>query len=234
MSENSTRIALLGDYDETVTAHRAIPLALALAADSLALEIDFDWIDSDSFDLAVLRDYDALWCVPNSPYRDRDAVLSAIGFARENNLAYLGTCAGFQHAALEFARFALGHAAADSLEDNPDTTMPLLAPMLCRLNDASDAINLTDGSIARGIYQQQRIIEEYNCGFALNPDYLSIFDGSAMCFSGFDDAAGPRILEIPAHRFFLASAFQPERSAFGQQAHPLITAFVQAARADQS
>ncbi len=234
MNEPGIRIALLGDFDAAITAHQAIPLALALAANKLMLKIDFDWIDSDRLDLALLRNYHALWCVPNSPYRDRDAVLTAITYARENNLAYLGTCAGFQHAALEFARSALGYADADSLEDNPDTTMPLLAPMLCRLSDESDAINLTGGSIAHSIYQQERIVEEYNCGFSLNTEYLSLFNNSAMRFSGFDDAGGPRILEIPAQRFFLASAFQPERSAFREESHPLITAFVQAARTDQS
>ncbi|MBF2937555.1 hypothetical protein HKT46_21680, partial [Pseudomonas aeruginosa] len=41
------RIALVGDHDPHITAHRAIPLALRLAGEALGLEIAFDWLASD-------------------------------------------------------------------------------------------------------------------------------------------------------------------------------------------
>lgn len=140
-----------------------------------------------------------------------------------------GTCAGYQHAALEFARNALGYTDADSLEDRPDTQMPLIAPLVCRLAGTADAINILAASRAAEIYRCERVVEEYNCGFGLNAELLEIFSGSNLRFSGFDDHGDPRILEIPQHRYFIATAFQPERSAYRRQAHPLIRAYLAAA-----
>ena len=42
------RIALVGDRNDAITAHRAIPLALGLCAESLALTLSFDWLASDA------------------------------------------------------------------------------------------------------------------------------------------------------------------------------------------
>lgn len=223
------KIALIGDYREAVTAHRAIPLAIELAARELAIESGYEWIGSEAVVVDDLHDFDAIWCVPDSPYRNRDGVLAAIRYARENDLPYLGTCAGFQHALLEYARDVLGYDNADSTEDNPQTEMPLLCALQCRLSDQPDRIRVTPGSLAGELYRLDSVIEEYNCGFGINPDYVSIFDHSGMKFSGFNDACEPRILEIPAQRFFIATAFQPERSAFKQQVHPLIAALLSAA-----
>lgn len=67
------RIALVGDHDPHITAHRAIPLALRLAGEALGLEIAFDWLASDRLPAEpALERYDGFWCVPGSPYRDAD------------------------------------------------------------------------------------------------------------------------------------------------------------------
>jgi CTP synthase len=58
---------------------------------------------------------------------------------------------------------------------------------------------------------------------------VNIFGNSNLRFSGHDDNGDPRICEITAHRFFIGTAFQPERSALKQTVHPLITAFLAAA-----
>ena len=63
----------------------------------------------------------------------------------------------------------------------------------------------------------------------INPDYLQIFAGSGLKFCGHDDSGEPRIYEITHHRFFVETAYQPERSAFNREAHPIITAFLMAA-----
>ncbi|SQK96380.1 CTP synthetase [Pseudomonas aeruginosa] len=77
------RIALVGDHDPHITAHRAIPLALRLAGEALGLEIAFDWLASDRLPAEpALERYDGFWCVPGSPYRDADAVLRLIAHAR--------------------------------------------------------------------------------------------------------------------------------------------------------
>ena len=114
------KIAVIGDYDETDRAHQAVPPALGIAAESLQAEIDSSWIRSSELAAAELRDFDAFWVVPLSPYQDPPAVIDAIGFGREQDLPYLGTCADYQYAVLEYARNRLGLSAADSIEYNPE------------------------------------------------------------------------------------------------------------------
>ena len=63
---------------------------------------------------------------------------------------------------------------------------------------------------------------------AVTADYLDIFDGSDMTFTGFDADVDPRALEIPSNRFFIGTAFQPERHGLRKQLHPLVLAFVKA------
>lgn len=224
------KIALVGDYDPVVLAHQVIPQALALAATGLSMELETSWIRSAEVLPEELGEFDGLWCVPFSPYRNPERVVEAIHFARLNDLPFLGTCAGYQHAVLEYARNALGYADAASIEDDPETAMPLVSALVCRLTDETDSIRLKSGSFVAGIYQLDQIEEEYHCGFGVNREYLNLFDQSGMTFSGFDSAGDPRILEIRQHRFFIGTAFQPERSAQLAITHPLVRAFLQNAR----
>src|SRR5687768_1501299 len=108
---SSLRIGLIGDFDATAPAHQAIPLALELAANELAIPVRLEWVPTEEIHTTErFARFDALWCVPASPYRSMDGALLAIRFAREEGLPFLGTCGGFQHAVVEYARHVLGWA----------------------------------------------------------------------------------------------------------------------------
>ena len=219
------KIALIGDYDEAVPAHQAIPLAIKLSG---VEGVSFKWIHSTEVDPAQLSNFGGIWAVPASPYLNMENILSGIQFARENDIPFLGTCGGYQHAALEYARNALGFSEADNAEVNPEAKMLLIAGLSCKLYDVKNEIKLTIGSFIHAVYDADRISEEYFCGYGVNANYLSIFENGGLKFSGFDDDGDPRILELPANRFFIGTAFQPERSAFQGQPHPLVSRFVNA------
>ena len=105
------RIALVGDYDATKVAHRAIPIALKWAVDELRADVTFEWLPSRELRPAAqarLEPYAALWCVPGSPYQNTQGVIDAIRFARVQRRPFLGTCGGFQHALLEYAQAVWG------------------------------------------------------------------------------------------------------------------------------
>ena len=107
--KDTLRIALVGDYNAGITAHQAIPLAIDDAAAVLELLADYDWLASTEITSAEdLVGYDAIWVVPGSPYKNTEGALTAIRYARENSIPFLGTCGGFQHAILEYARNVLG------------------------------------------------------------------------------------------------------------------------------
>lgn len=223
------KILLVGDYDRKVVAHQAIPRAIELSARLLKAKAEQVWIGTRELDPAVLPDCDALWCVPFSPYEKPEAVIAAIRIARENDIPFLGTCAGYQHAVIEYARNALGLVSAASIEDEPAAKIPVITALGCGLYDESRVINIERESRAGDIYRADRIMEEYHCGFGVNPELVHIFENSELKFSGHDESGEPRLCEIPGHRFFIGTAFQPERSALKSSVHPLITAFLRAA-----
>jgi CTP synthase len=222
-------VSLIGDYDAGVVAHQAIPRAIELAANALELDVEHEWVRTSAVELDELVDADAIWCVPASPYANPQAAIDAIRLARENDIPFLGTCGGYQHAALEYARNVLGRADAASSEEDPDASMPLIGPLTCRLSNEAFPVNLEAGTRIAAIYARPRIEETYNCGFGVNRRYLSIFESGDLRFSAFDDEGDPRALEIASHRFFIGTAFQPERSALTGTEHPLIMAFLEAA-----
>src|SRR5437879_482900 len=133
---STIRIALIGDFDPTAKAHQAIPVALRLAAEALQRVVEGIWIVTDSIQTdpaEQLADFAAIWCVPKSPYRSMNGALTAIRFARETGRPFLGTCGGFQHAVLEYARNVLGLYSADHMESNPEAEIPLITPLACSL-----------------------------------------------------------------------------------------------------
>ena len=232
-------IALIGDHDESVTAHQAIPLAIGLAANALQIDTTIEWVSTESVSSENLSQFHAIWCVPASPYKNIDGALTAIQFARRNDIPFLGTCGGYQHAILEFAQHVLGFEKAiiekgGNVEHNPETEMPLISVLSSALIEKSAEITLAAESQVATYYQSkkdraEKITEDYHCRLGINQDYLFIFDGSDLYFSGHDVSGAPKIFEIPQHRFFIGTAFQPERSALKEQVHPLITGLLQAA-----
>lgn len=226
-------IAMIGDYEPAVTAHIAIPKALSLSGAQLNIDVVASWIATPTLGTRhgkdLLKRYDGIWCVPASPYRDRQAALDAIRFARDSATPYLGTCGGFQHAVLEFAINVLGHAEADSIEDTPGTKVPLISQLVCALREVEAQIKITENSRLAGYFASDTIVETYNCSFGFNPAFEDWFNETALKISARDRDNDPKAIEIPTHPFFIATAFQPERSALKQQSHPLIDGFVAAA-----
>ena len=225
------RIGLVGDYSPAVTAHAAIPEALALAAGEAGAEVETTWLATEEMARRVgrLPSFDALWCVPGSPYVSMDGALRAIRFARERRRPFIGTCGGFQHALIEYARNVLGRREADHAESNPGAVMPLIAPLSCSLVGARGTIRLEEGSRVRGFYGKGEVMEQYHCSFGFNTRYLSLLETGEMRVTGVDADGGPRVVELTGHPFFIATLFQPERSALAGVAHPLICAYMRAA-----
>lgn len=222
-------IGLVGDHDATVTAHRAIPLALGLAAEALAIEIRPEWVPTHEIrEGARVAAFDALWCVPASPYENMEGALSAIRFAREMHRPFLGTCGGFQHAVLEYARNVLGWEDADHAETAPDAARPVIAPLACALVEVRDAICLRTGTRIASAYGESEITEGYHCNYGLNPAFRERLVAGPLRATAEDKAGEVRAVELDGHPFFVATLFQPERAALEGRLPPLVAAFVRA------
>jgi CTP synthase (UTP-ammonia lyase) len=229
METTATRIALIGDYDLQVTAHQAIPIALGMAAEALQLDVQFRWLATDQISANTpLQDFDGFWCVPGSPYRDMDGALRAIRFAREQQRPFLGTCGGFQHAVLEYARHVLGWEDAEHGETHPDAARALLTPLTCSLVEAVDSIHLVEGSLIANAYETTEIHEGYHCRFGVNPEFERELLIQQLHAVGHDSQGDLRAVELKGHPFFVATLFQPERAALKGVLPPLVRAFIKA------
>jgi CTP synthase (UTP-ammonia lyase) len=227
----SIRIGLIGDYDPEVKAHIAIPRAVALASHTNSFDAEIHWLPTpllESNDEHALSTYDAFWCVPGSPYASMDGALCAIRFARERGYPFLGTCGGFQHTIIEYARNVLGLTEADHAESNPTATMPIIAPLTCSLVGAQGTIRLLPNSRISAIYGSSETVERYHCNYGLNSNFKSLLEQSEMQITGEDSDGETRVIELAHHPFFIGTLFQPELSAFAGVAHLLIMAFLQA------
>lgn len=228
----SVRIALIGDNNAAVKAHQAIPRALVLASQATGHGCEWEWFhmstvaEDPSAQLAGLH---GVWCVPASPYANTAGALAAIRFARLTARAFLGTCGGFQHALLEYAQAVWGVARPAHAELDPNAVDPVIAPLACSLVEQCGDIRIEPGSRLAGIYGAAAATEEYHCRYGLRSVTAADWRRGPLKVGARDAEGEVRAIELEGHPFFIATLFQPERSALADRPHPLVRAFVAAA-----
>src|SRR5512143_1919603 len=200
------RIALVGDYNRDVTAHQAIPRALALAQEATGVAVAPVWVSTEQAGAEVtLREFGAVWCVPASPYRSTAGALAAIRLARTTPLPFLGTCGGFQHALLEYARAVLGWQDAAHAELDPAATRAVIAPLACALVETRGRVRFEPGSRLAEAYGVAEAEEGYHCRFGVNPEFLGALTAGSLCITARDPAGEVRGVELAGHPFFVAT-----------------------------
>jgi CTP synthase (UTP-ammonia lyase) len=226
---HSLQIGLIGDRNDDVVAHRAIPLALGMAAEACGVEIEPVWVPTDEVgNGAALAEFDGLWCVPASPYLSMEGALTAIRVARERHVPFLGTCGGFQHAVIEYARNVLGWVDAEHAETSPEAPRQVIVPLLCSLVEVTAAVNLVEGSRLALAYGASSIVEGYHCNYGLSSDFRAALADGPLRIDAVDDAGDVRGVELDDHPFFIATLFQHERAALQGRLPPAVRAFAQA------
>ena len=128
---------------------------------------------------------------------------------------------------IEYARTVLGLTGADHAETNPSAALALITPLVCSLaGGAQGVIFFRPGSRIAAIYGEPNATEEFNCNYGMSPDHQSLLESSDLHVTGVDSENEARVVELTGHPFFIATLFQPERSAFKGVVHPLLRAFV--------
>ncbi|WP_107056812.1 glutamine amidotransferase-related protein [Streptomyces sp. NRRL S-378] len=227
------RIALVGDRSPHVTSHTRIPLLLDALAARDGLVLDAYWIPTgDAAAEAAagnLARFDAVWVLPGSPYASEAGALAAIRVAREEGIPFLGTCGGFQHTLLEYARSVCGLADVAHAENDPGARDLLIAPLACSLVGHEGLVRAEPGSLAEAALGAERSMERYHCNYGPAPRHLPALIAHGLRLSGHDENGQARIAELPGHPFFLATLFQPELRGDTARPHPIIRALAAAA-----
>jgi CTP synthase (UTP-ammonia lyase) len=225
-----TRIAVLGDRNEDFSTHRELDAALGL----LPAGVQAGWVASDApkaAGLGAAGSVDGLWIAPGGPYRDNASVLAAIGRAREAGVPLLGTCSGFQFAALELARALAGVPDPRHAELEPDAAAPFVAALACRVDGEHRTVACTPGTRLAELLGETPFDGLFFCGYAPTEAAAAALAAAGVAIAARAEGVGPVALELPGHPFFMATLFHPQAGALaGRPLSPLIAAFAAAAR----
>jgi len=223
-------IILIGERDLSIPAHAGIEASLKLFRDHTNSRLNFRWINTEQIMVespaSILGSACGVWCTPGSPYESTEGALQAIRFAREEGIAFLGTCGGFQHALMEFSQNVLGRT-ADHQEMNLAAKDPLIVKLSCSLVGANAKVIAVPGTAFAKLLGGDESVEEFNCNYGLAPGLEPIFSGSDLKFVAYDEAHQVRAFQLSNHPFFVGTLFQPERCALRGTLHPLVGAFFQ-------
>jgi CTP synthase (UTP-ammonia lyase) len=222
----ATAIALVGDRDPRYLTHRELDAALTL----MPAEVEARWVATDEPDAARLDRFDALWVVPGTPYRDDRPVFAGIERARTEGVPILGTCGGFQHMVVEFARNAAGIREAAHAETDPGAAVHAVSPLACSLEGQVRQVTTVPGTRVAELCGPGPFPGFHWCNYGVDPGLLDRLVASGLVVSGTAPDAGVEAIELPGHPFYLATLFQPQvGSSETGKLHPLIDALVEAA-----
>jgi len=225
----NTSIALIGEYTPTFPPHASTNAAIEHSRKLLGADITADWVSSEDVEPGLFARYSGIWIAPGSPYKSMEKTLWAIRHARENNIPFLGTCGGFQHMVIEYARNVLGFEDAQHAEYDPYASKLFISQLACSLAGREMQLGFLPGSQVAEIYGGLSATEHYYCNFGVNPDCVGQLRQGPLNISGSDIEGEVRVLEYPGHPFFIGTLFVPQTRSKPETPHPLVTAFLRAA-----
>ncbi|MCL7421870.1 MAG: CTP synthase [Methylobacter sp.] len=221
-------IALLGEYTPAFPPHAYTNAAIEHSRALLNEDIDATWVSTENINQQLFEDFSGVWIAPGSPYRNLEKTLWAIRHARENKIPCLGTCGGFQHIVIEYARNVLGFEDAQHAEYDPYASRLFISQLACSLAGRQMQLNFAPGSQVAGIYGEISVKEHYYCNFGINPDCVHELQQGPLRISGSDAEGEIRVIELPGHPFFIGTLFVPQARSTPETPHPLVTAFLAA------
>jgi len=244
------KIAVIGKYFDTgdfvlSDAYVSVIEAVKFSAYWQNVKPELTWINAKEYELgkrkvSELKNYNGVIVPGGFGTNGVEGILSAIKFARENKIPYLGLCYGMQLAVIEYSRSVAGFKGAHTTEVNKNTIIDIMEDQKDRLKDgklggtmrlgAYSAI-LKPKTLAYEAYKTTRISERHRHRFEVNSNYIERLEKAGMIFSGKSpDGRLCEIAELPknVHPFFLSTQFHPEFKARPLSPHPLFTAFIKA------
>jgi len=241
--KSEVNIGLIGKYVELKDAYKSIAEAFTHAGVANECKIKLERIHSEELNEdnagEKLQDLNAILVAPGFGERGIEGKISAIKFARENNIPFLGICLGMQCAVIEFGRNVLGLKDAQSTEIDPSTTHPVIAIMEDQkevkakggtMRLGACPCNINPDTRAFECYGRAKISERHRHRFEFNNEYLADYEKAGMICSGINpEGELVEIIELKDHPWFVGVQFHPEYKSTVAKPHPLFVNFVRAA-----
>ena len=251
-SDNEVNIAMVGKYIGLADSYKSLSEALIHAGIKTRTKINTVYVDSEEIERNVsecLQNVDAILVPGGFGNRGIEGKISAVKYARENGLPYLGICLGMQVAVIEIARNLAGLKNSDSTEFNKNTDHPVIA-LITEWQDAKGTqekrskgsdlggtmrlggqdCKLIEGSLVRELYKSDSVVERHRHRYEFNNKYKEKLESVGMSIAGYSvDEELVEIIEIPKHPWFVGCQFHPEFTSTPRDGHPLFTSFIEAA-----
>jgi CTP synthase len=237
-------IALVGKYldigdFQLKDSYLSVAAALSHAGAKNNVRVNINWVNAKDIEgrKVDLSKFDGILVPGGFGNSGVEGKILAIGYARKNNIPYLGLCYGLQLAVVEFARNVCD-LDASSTEINPNVEHKVIdiMPEQLKVNMKGGTMRLGEytailrrGSKVASIYGTDQISERHRHRYEVNPDYHNILQEKGLLISGASpDGMLVEFIELPSHRFFVATQAHPEFKSHPMKPSPLFDAFVQA------
>lgn len=236
-------IALVGKYVQLHDAYISVVEALKHGGITNHATIDIKWVDSetiteDNVD-GLLGEVDGILVPGGFGTRGIEGMITAIKYARENKIPFLGLCLGMQLTIVEYARNVVGFRDAHSIEMDPNTTHPVIALMPDQngIEDIGGTLRLgaypcvlAKGSLAHSLYGTNNISERHRHRYEVNNDFRAVLTEKGLLLSGTSpDNRIVEMCELPGHPFYIATQGHPELKSRPNRPHPLFRGLIEAA-----
>lgn len=236
-------IALVGKYTQLHDAYLSVVEALKHGGIASHANVHLKWVDSELVTeenvAEYLSDVDGVLVPGGFGNRGIEGMITAIRYARENKIPFLGLCLGMQLTIVEYARNVLGYHDAHSIEMNPNTMHPVIALMPDQdgIEDIGGTLRLgaypcvlADGSKAQELYGEKEISERHRHRYEVNNDFRKALTENGMVLSGVSpDGRIVEMVEISDHPFYIATQAHPEFKSRPNRPHPLFRGLIAAA-----
>ncbi len=246
--EGKVTIGLVGKYVSLQDAYLSVAESLKHAGYQFMKDIDIRWIDSsevnDENAAEYLSDVDGILVPGGFGFRASEGKISAIKYAREQQIPFFGICLGMQLATVEYARHVVGLEGAHSAELDPNTPYPVidLLPEQKDIEDLGGTLRLglypctiQEGSLAEKIYGKTEVEERHRHRYEFNNEYREQLEAAGMIFSGTSpDGRLVEMVELKEHPFFIACQFHPEFLSRPNRPQPIFKSFIEAAVLQQN
>lgn len=236
-------VALVGKYIQLHDAYLSVVEALKHGGIYARTTVNIKWIDSETVTddtvSDLLGDVDGILVPGGFGFRGIEGKITAIKYAREHNVPFLGLCLGMQLSIVEYARNVIGYSDAHTVEFDPDTKHPVISLMPDQngvvdiggtLRLGSYPCILDQDSLAYRLYGTETIHERHRHRYEVNNDFRKDLTKKGLKLSGISpDGRIVEMCELPSHPFFIATQAHPEFKSRPNRPHPLFRGFVEAA-----
>jgi len=244
-------IGIIGKYVNLKDAYKSLDEALTHGGISNKVKVNLIRIESDKLKPnqinKKLKNISGLLIPGGFGKRGTEGKISAIKYARERKIPFLGICFGMQMAIIEFARNKIKISKAGSTE--LDKKCYPVVGLINEWNKEGKIIKGTDkdlggtmrlglyeaklrnNSAIKKIYKSNSIKERHRHRYEVNNNLRNQFEKKGLIFSGMSpDNKLPEIIELKNHPWFIGVQFHPEFKSRPLSPHPLFSSFIKAAK----